>query len=221
MKPIRVGLVDDHTLVRSGFAKLLEAYPTLKVCIEAPSGEEFLQKLLRHKVDVVFVDIAMPDMDGIELTQILNRDYKRIKVVGLSMHDDLHNIRQMMAAGARGYMLKSAKPPELVECVKQVHEGQIYFCSECKVVVRKSLADAPKPAAEVVLSPEEAEMIQMTVDEKSDAEMSLHFSVSLKTIAKRRQKLMLKLGVKTLAGLVKWGLSHALPKTGPQKGNQG
>lgn len=203
MNSIRIGLADDHALFRGGIHRILSSEPTFEVRIEAANGRELLEKMTRQKVDVVITDISMPDMDGEMVTRLISRDYKNIHVLALSMHDSLFHIRKMLAAGAKGYVLKEANPDELVASLRQVSLGKLSLCSgSLAVLTRDVVGDAT--GNELALSHREMVVLKLIFDELSEQEIADFLKVSLKTVANDRKELLRKTNSKTTVGLVKW-----------------
>ena len=131
-KSARVFLVDDHPIVRMGFGRLLESSADLSVCGEAGSGEEALEKIGQSKADLAVVDISMDGMDGIELTKRLLADYPDMRVMIVSMHDDVHYVERAFDAGATGYVLKDKVDELIAEAAQDVLAGKPYICPELK-----------------------------------------------------------------------------------------
>jgi len=210
MKQIQIALVDDHSLVCQGFSKLLASNPPLNVCITARSGPELLQKMTRQKVDVVLTDVSMPVMSGVELTKIICRDYKWTKVIGLSMHIEHWYIREMLMAGAKGYVGKSAEPEDIIAAVMQVAGGGVYFCQESSRSLAGKYLEMGEGRMPPNLTPREITVLDMLFNEKSDAEIARLLNVSVKTVGNVKRTLMEKTGVKSVVGLARWVIDHCL-----------
>lgn len=206
MNAIRIGLVDDHTLFREGIVRILKEDTSLHIRIEASSGKELLDKMVRTKVDMVFTDISMPEMDGIEVTRLIRRDFKEVPVVGLSMLGQQHYIQEIMDAGASGFVMKSALPTEMVEAVKQAVKGKTFFCKETTNVLFKELGRTKGPN----LSARELEVLRLIFEEKTETEIADHLGVSPKTIHNDIKGLKEKLEVKNNVGLAKWVITNGI-----------
>lgn len=208
MNPIRIALVDDHTLFRNGLVRLIEEDPKLEVRVEAGSGQELLEKISRQKVDVLFTDISMPGMDGMELTQWVARDHKHVKILGLSQHYDLYHIKRMMELGASGYLLKDADLADLLMAPKVVMKGERYFCRH--TADQLFLAAMNKTRGEARLDEMDYQLLQWVYEEKPEEDMAREWEVSGKTIQRKINELIDKLGVKSRVGLVKWVMENGL-----------
>lgn len=208
MTPIRIGLVDDHALFRKGLIKLITEDPLLEVRVEAASGQELLEKISRQKVDVVFTDISMPQMDGMEVTKWISRDHKSVRVLGLSQFCDLFHIKRIMELGACGYLLKDADLDDLHAAPRAVMKGLRYFCrSTADQLFQATMKILP---AEAQLDHRDFQLLQWVYEEKSEEEMALEWGVVPKTIHRNMTDLMEKLGAKSKVGLVKWVIEHGL-----------
>jgi DNA-binding NarL/FixJ family response regulator len=202
MTPIRIALADDHTLFRDGISRILSSHKGLDVRIESANGRELLEKIGRQRVDVVVTDISMPDIDGEMLARHISKDFKGIQVLALSMHDSLYHIKKMLAAGARGYVLKEANPEELVTSLKQVNQGKMAFCSGSLAVLTRNVAGWQHNDNH--LTQREMVVLKLIFDERSDQEIAGLLRISLKTVANDRKELFRKTNTKTPIGLVKW-----------------
>lgn len=188
---------------------MLQTNPTFDIRIEAENGNDLLDQLSRQKVDVVITDISMPEMDGEEVARTLSRDHKDIKVIALSMHDDLFHIKRMIDAGVKGYVLKSANPPELLMSVSQVKMGKMYFCSgTMSTLVKEVMSDAERNAN--ALTEREAKVLRMIYDEVSEQDMADQLGVATKTIQHDKKELFRKTGAQSVVGLVKWLLKNGV-----------
>lgn len=205
---IRIALVDDHTIFRNGLAKLLDEDPRLEVRVVAATGEELLEKLSRQKVDVLFTDISMPGMDGFEVTRLVSRDYKNIRILGLSQYYDLYHIKKMMEMGASGYLLKGAELPDLLASPRVVMDGHHYFCRFTADQLLK--AAISRAHNEKQLEEMDFQLLQWVYEEKSEDEMAREWDVVPKTIHRKIVDLMSKLNVNSKVGLVKWVIENGL-----------
>lgn len=210
MSLIKLGIADDHPLVRKGIAKLLTNEPMFDVRTEAASGEELLEKMTRQKLDVVLMDLAMPGMGGIGATRLISRDYKSVKVIGLSVSNHPKDILQMINAGAKGYVLKSANPPDLFNSIHRVHEGYQFFCPETGLEMINAHAALLK-AGPATLTEREKEVIRLIVNENIDLEIATAMGLSQKTISNLKRELFERFGVKSAVGLVIKVLNKEIP----------
>jgi len=211
---ITVFLADDHAVVRDGLRFLLEAQPDIRVIGDAANGREAVCRVTRLCPDVVVMDIAMPELNGIEAAQKIARDCPSTRVIMLSMHSTTEHVFQALQAGARGYLLKESAGIEVVNAVRAVHAGHRYLSEKISdrliddYVRQRQATEAKSPLAR--LSPREREVLQFVVEGKSSAEIAAILSLSLKTVETYRSRLMHKLGISDLPGLVKFAIQHGL-----------
>jgi len=211
---ITVFLADDHAVVRDGLRFLLEAQPDVSVIGDAANGCQAVRRVARLRPDVVVMDIAMPELNGIEAAREIRQVCPSTQVVILSMHSTTEHIFQALEAGARGYLLKESAGIEVVAAVRAVHAGQRYLSQQISdsliddYVRQRQAAEAKSPLA--LLSPREREVLQLVVEGKSNAEIADILSLSLKTVETYRSRLMRKLGISDLPGLVKFAIQHGL-----------
>jgi DNA-binding NarL/FixJ family response regulator len=201
--PITVLLVDDHALVRRGFRRLLEDDPALAVVGEASSGDEAVALYRSLHPGVVVMDSAMPGMSGIAATRAILADEPDARILMLSMHSEETLVRQALAAGARGYVLKSALDLDLAAAVKQVHAGETVVDA---AVAREPLAGEERTR----LTPRELEVLQLICDGLSNKEIATRLGLSANTVAVHRAHIMNALGVHKTAELVMYALQHGL-----------
>ncbi|MDM8348351.1 response regulator transcription factor [Pseudomonas sp. sp1636] len=200
---IRVALVDDHELVRDGLRALLTAMPQLEVVGEASSGAEALTLVSRIRPDLLLVDIGMKDMTGLQLTEILCRDYPGIQVLILSMYDHAEYVTSSIRAGARGYVLKDAASREIVAAIDAIAAGATYYSAD---LLEKTVS-LPAVAADE-LTPREREVLQMLVQGLSNKAIARTLEISVRTVETHRLSIRRKLGIDTPAGLVKYALER-------------
>ncbi|MGI4737066.1 MAG: response regulator [Janthinobacterium lividum] len=213
---IRVFLVDDHALVRSGLRLLLDAQPDLTIVGEAGSGLELLAQLPTTPTDVVLLDINMPGMDGPETARQLRAHYPAVQVLALSMLDQEAYIYQMLDAGARGYLLKSSGMEEVSAGIRAVAAGEQYLCTAAGMAALHKLrtsshlfSSAPEPPAGH-LSRRELEVLQLIASGLTTGEMADKLFVSKRTIETHRQNIMEKMHTKNTASLIKLAMSEGL-----------
>lgn len=212
---IKVGLADDHELMRAGLAQILEASGSIKVIFEAPNGAELLEELKTKKVDVVILDLEMPVMGGQEALPLLVAQHPEVKVLILSMHDSNSFIVKMMELGASGYLLKDMPPAEVTKAVQTVVNEGLYFNAK---VSRALLAGLPGSQIEIeskgkvreTLSQRELEVLRLICLEHTTSEIADTLFLSPKTIEGYRKQLLEKTGVKNMAGLAIFAVRNNL-----------
>jgi len=211
---ITVFLADDHAVVRDGLRFVLEAEPDIQVIGDAANGRDTVRQVVELRPDVVVMDIAMPDMNGIEATWEIGQVCPSTQVVILSMHSTTEHIFRALQAGARGYLLKESAGIEVVNAVRAVHADRRYLSEKISdqlvddYVRERQAAEAKSPLAR--LSPRERQVLQLVVEGKPSAEIAGILSLSLKTVETYRSRLMHKLGISDLPSLVKFAIQHGL-----------
>jgi DNA-binding NarL/FixJ family response regulator len=201
---ITVLLVDDHSLVRRGFRRMLDDDPAIDVVGEASDGEEAVALAARLQPHVIVMDCAMPRSSGLEAMRRILAGSPTMAILMLSMHSEQTLVRQALAAGARGYVLKSAVDLDLAGAVKRVAAGE---------TVLDPALDRSGPATDVrPLSPRELEVLQLICDGLSNREIAAALDLSVNTISVHRTNIMTALGVHKAAELVVYALQHGLVK---------
>lgn len=201
MNKIAVLLADDHAIVRRGFRRLIEDDPALAVVGEANDGEEAIRLAGELKPAVVVMDAAMPGTNGLAATQAITARWPEIAVLMLSMHSEQTLVRQALAAGARGYVLKNAMDLDLAAAVKRVAAGE--------TVVDPAVA-VPVAGEKNRLTPREMEVLQLICKGLSNKEIAAQLSLSANTVAVHRASIMNTCGVHKTAELVMYALHHGL-----------
>jgi DNA-binding NarL/FixJ family response regulator len=212
-KPIRVVLADDHPLVRSGIRAELEILPLVEVVGEASNGREALELVKSHHPDVVFMDISMPGLNGLEALTRITKEYSGVRVIVLSRHDNEEYIWRAMRAGAAGYVLKKAATTELGAALQTVAGGEIYLCKEiadrlAKKFPMQDLAARKGPLDR--LTGRQREILQLIAEGRNTKEIAEVLNLSTKTVEYHRLKLMEALDVHDIPGLVRFALQLGL-----------
>jgi len=220
MANVKILLADDHKIVRDGIKLMLEPQAGIDVVDEAENGEKALDILKDQFVDIVVMDINMPVMDGITATKKIKEKFPDVKVLALTMsNDDLH-IRQMIQAGASGYIMKSAGRQELKEAINAIMEGKHYFSDEATesimmdLVKGKGKSTDPDP---IHITDRELEILELIVQEHTNQEIAEKLFISSRTVDAHRRNLLQKTGARNTAGLVKYAFQHNLISTGKDK----
>lgn len=208
---ISILLADDHAVVRDGLRMVLEAQGDLKVVGAAADGREALNEARRLRPDIVVMDIAMPGMNGIEAAQAIREALPATKVLILSQQTGSVHAHRALQAGASGYVLKQGAGNELVAAVRALHAGRRYLSAEInESVLSDYLNKRPVENPLERLSPRERNILQLVVEGRSNAEAARELSLSVKTVETYRSRLMQKLGIKDLPGLVKFAIEHGV-----------
>ncbi len=209
---IRLLLVDDHEIITDGIASLLEEDTEIQIIGQCASGPEALQKIPYLKPDVVITDIEMgDDIDGIELTSIVQKEHPDISIIILSMYDDSIKIQKSIEAGAMGYILKNTGKQELIKAIQNVFEGKTYFSNEVnnslvKGMVQQNKNNTNNPFDR--LTKRELELTKLIAQEYTNPEIAEKMYISEFTVKTHRRNIIKKLDVKSTVGLVKLALKH-------------
>ncbi len=212
MRPIRVLLADDHTLVRAGLRKLLESIPNLEVVGEVNDGLALLTLIEQLHPDTVLMDIAMPGLNGLEATARVVKAWPATRVVILSMHQSEEYVRQALRNGASAYLLKDAAPAELDIAIKAVQRNETYLSPAVSkgvvsdYVQRLRTEDAPTTQ----LTPRQREVLQLIAEGHSTKDIARRLELSVKTVDTHRSQLMRQLDIHEVAGLVRHAMRIGL-----------
>lgn len=208
---IKVLLVDDFPVVRDGLRVLLEAQRDIEVVGDAANGKEALHLVRQLHPDLVIMDIAMPEMNGIEATLQIHDECPSTQVLVLSMHSTTEHIFRALQAGARGYLLKDSAGAEVVDAVRAVHAGRRYLSQKIAAAALDDYIAGRQPASPLEnLSRRERQILQLVVEGKSSAEIGKMLFLSPKTVDTYRSRMMHKLGIGDLPGLVKFAIQHGV-----------
>lgn len=202
-KKITVLLVDDHSLVRRGFRRMLEDEPDMKVVGEAGDGEEAVKLAKQLHPKVVVMDCALPGMNGLQATREILENSSHTAVLMLSMHTESTWVRQAIDAGAKGYMLKNALELELGAAIRKVAAGETFFDPQVE-------RGTPLKGERAALTHRELEVLQMIVDGKSNKEIATVLELSANTVAVHRANIMNTLGIHKTAELVVYAIRAGL-----------
>lgn len=210
-KQTKVLLADDHGVLRDGLRSVLEAQPDITVIGEAANGQDAVRLVAELKPDVAIFDIMMPELNGIEAARRVRRQQPSVEVIILSMHMADDHVLGALRAGARGYVLKEAASEEVIEAVQAVRAGRRYVSSQIlDIIDTVLLQEQPAPDPLTGLTAREREILQLLVEGKTNAEIGQLLSLSAKTVHTYRYRLMEKLDIRDLAGLVKFAIRHGL-----------
>jgi DNA-binding NarL/FixJ family response regulator len=210
-KPIHIVVVDDHGIVRDGLCALLDGHRHMKVVGSVANGKEAILAAERFRPDVIVMDLVLPELNGIDATLRILDSLPLTRVVILSACDTSEHVFRALRAGARGYVLKESAGAELVHAVSVVFAGERYLSARLTgVVIDELLGDATPASPIESLSPREREVMHLTVSGASSAEIGEKLSLSRKTVDTYRSRVMGKLGVPDLAGLIRFGIAHAM-----------
>jgi DNA-binding NarL/FixJ family response regulator len=210
---IKILIADDHKIVREGLRALIGKQPGMEIIAEAENGRtavELVQKLLP---DVVIMDVAMPDLNGIEATRQIVAKASNIKIIALSMHSDRRFVVEMLKVGASGYLLKDCAFEELAHAIRAVVVNRIYLSPKINdLVIREYIRLFPKTEFSVfsVLTPRQRQVLQLLSEGKTTRQIAFHLQVSVKTVETYRQQIMDKLNIHSIAELTKYAIREGL-----------
>lgn len=208
---INAYLVDDHRILRDGLRMLLELQGDILVVGEAEDGRAALDGILRTRPDVVLMDIAMPELNGIDATQKIMLKLPKTKVIILSVHSDTEHIYRAFQAGAKGYLLKESAGVEVVKAVHAVYQDKQYISPKISDSIPLNYARMRKERSPFeLLSAREREVLQLTAEGATSAEIAAKLTLSPKTVDTYRSRLMEKLGMQNLPELVRFAIKHGL-----------
>jgi DNA-binding NarL/FixJ family response regulator len=212
MEPVRLLVADDHEIVRKGLRSLLEAQPGWQVTAEACDGREAVQIAKEIKPDVTVLDIGMPALNGLEAARQMIKNDARAKILILTMHDSDPLIREVLDAGARGYVLKSDASRDLVTAINAVRCNKTFFTAKVAQIVLDGYLDKkPKPNAESAqtrLTPRQREIVQLLAEGKSSKEVAVALGLSVKTAETHRANIMKRLDCHSVSELVRYAVRN-------------
>jgi DNA-binding NarL/FixJ family response regulator len=204
MPRLRVFLADDHAVVREGLKRLIDAAPDMEVIGEAADGREAIEKASASQPDIVVVDVSMPEFNGAQTTQRLKKILPNIAVLALTVHEDKSYVRELLEAGASGYVLKRAAAEELILAIRAVATGGIYVDPH---VAGKLLSTMVQPHSRsnstAELSDREGEVLKLTAQGHSNKEIAAQLSVSVKTVETYKARAMEKLGLRSRVDIIR------------------
>ncbi len=212
---IAVFVADDHRILRDGLRMLLEAQRDIRVVGDAEEGRQAVNGILSCKPDIVLMDITMPELNGIEATRQIQEELPATKVVILSVHADSEHVYRAFQAGAWGYMLKESAGSEVVQAVRTVYEGNRYLSQKlAEAGMNEYIYERQNRSPIDQLSDREREVFQLTVEGNTSAAIAEKLSLSPKTVETYRSRVMEKLGVEDITGLVRFAIRHGFTPLG-------
>ena len=213
---IKVAIADDHEVFRIGLITMIGKSPGIHIVADAPNGRELLVQIKDTKPDVVIADIAMPVMDGIELTRQLAIQAPDINVIALSMFNADHLIIDILNAGAKGYLIKNASKQEVLDAIEAVYYNQTYYCRSTSMklarLIANKLFDPNHKVEKEVFSQKEIEIMQLICQEMTNKAIGDKLFLSSRTVEGYRQKITEKTNSKTTAGIVIYAIRNGIYK---------
>ena len=212
-KQIKVLLADDHDVVRKGLRTMLEARDGWQVCGEASTGREAVELASKLRPDITVLDLEMTDLDGLEATRQIKKDQPGMEVLIFTIHDTEYLIREVLSAGARGFVLKSEGGRKLIEAIESVLEHKPFFATRASETLLNSfLRSRMEPQQTSRLTAREREIVRLLADGKSNKEASTILGISVKTVETHRAAVMRKLGFTSIVKLVRYAVREGLIK---------
>ncbi len=212
MKKTRILIVDDHLVVRKGVGALVEGRPDWEVCGDAATGREAVAAAARLKPDIVVMDISMPEMNGLEATRQILKHSPKTEVLILSMHESEQIVRDVLASGARGYVLKSDAGNDLMAALEALRQHRLFFTSKIAETVLRGYLTSPIHVERGIspgqLSPREREIVQLLAEGKSNKEVADILGISVKTVETHRARIMGKLDLHSISDLVRYAIRN-------------
>jgi DNA-binding NarL/FixJ family response regulator len=217
---IRIVLADDHDLMRRGIRGLLESEPDFEVCGEAANGREALELTNRLKPDVIVLDLGMPELNGLDALKQIHKETPDTEVLVFSMHDSEGLVREVFAAGARGYVSKSDAARYLVDAIRSLSQHKPFFTERISEAILSSLVASGSEAEQQSgpgdsLTVREHEILQMLAENKSNKEIAASLDISVRTVETHRRSIMQKLNATSIVELVHYAIRNGIvPSTG-------
>jgi len=205
---LRILLADDHTIVRQGLKLILSAHADMEVVGEAANGRDAVDLADKLRPDIVLMDVQMPELNGIEATRKMVAANPRIRILVLSMHKESVYVREILKAGARGYILKDAIDTELLNAVRSVASGDGYISPAVASALNDKVKDASNPVD--MLSTREREVLLLIAEGKTNKEIATRLNLSVYTVDSHRGKIMEKLNLHSAGELVRFAMKNGL-----------
>ncbi len=208
----RILLADDHGIIRQGLRSLLEKHPDMEVVGEAEDGQKALELVQQLVPDVVIMDVTMPNLNGVDATRQITKEFPKVKVLALSIHSNKRFVADMLRAGAAGYILKECLLEELIEAIRTITAGNIYFSSKITDVVVDDYMDHLSEAIEPTkpLTDRERQLLQYIAEGRLVRDIAAQMHLSVKTIEFNRRQIMKKLKIHSMAALMKYAIREGL-----------
>lgn len=214
MSKIRVLVVDDHTIVREGVCTLLSAYEDIEVVGEAVNGLEAVAKVGELHPDIALMDVSMPELNGLEATRLIKKDFPQTQIVALTVHGGAEYFFRILSAGASGYLMKGVSSAELVSALRAVHQGGVYLDPSLAGQLVQSHLQRVKGGGEWTgydsLTPREREVLKLLGEGRTNQEIADILVLSPNTVQTHRSRIMDKLGLQSRTQLIKYALSKGL-----------
>lgn len=211
MNKIHLAIIDDHAVVIDGLKTMLDTYEHLQVVYTTQSGAQLLEYLRSASIDVLLMDIQMPEINGIDLCKQILRQFSNIRVIAFSSFDDSNYVKQIIRNGAKGYLLKNSDKQTIVQAIETVMNGEEYMDETIKrIIVQESISGQRRSIYEVPLTKREKEILKLIAEGFSSQQIADKLFISLRTVETHRLNINQKLDVKNTAGLVNEAIKRGL-----------
>jgi DNA-binding NarL/FixJ family response regulator len=214
MKPLRILIADDHEVVRRGIRALLESHPSWTVCGEVGDGRQAVEQAKQLAPDLVILDVAMPGLNGLDAARRIREVAPHAQILILTMYESDQLVRQVLAAGARGYLLKSDAGRELINAVEALSHRKPFFTARIAEKVLEGYLSEPEESVALqepgTLTPREREVVQLLCEGKTSKELAGILKISAKTAETHRTNVMRKLGAHSLSELVRYAIRNQI-----------
>ena len=214
---IRIVIADDHAMLREGFRNMLRRHTEIEFAGEAENGRELIALTEQLRPDIIFIDVHMPVMDGIEAARFIHKNYADTRMIALTSFDEEHLIVDMLEAGASGYLLKNAEREEILQAIHAVYNNNTYYCRQTSARLAAMIASSrfnPYKKTKREFSEREKEIIRFICQEFSNKEIAATLNLSIRTIEGYREKIQDKMNVHSTAGLVVYAIQKGFFKPG-------
>ena len=206
--PVRVLIVDDHTLVSAGISRLLQALPDVDVVAEACNAQQALDMAAIHRPDVILLDLSLPDRSGLDLLPLLHESLPQVRVVMMSMHNDPTQVRVALDRGCAGFVVKEAAPMELELALRAAASGQVFLSPQVSSKMLAPMLNPQRPTGIAALSPRQREILRQLGSGMSSKEIAAQLGISVKTVETHRARMMESLGCRRANDLLLLAARH-------------
>jgi DNA-binding NarL/FixJ family response regulator len=213
MTSARILLADDHEIIRQGLRTVIGERPEWEICGEASNGREAVKQALELKPDIVILDISMPELNGLEAARQILKEAPKTEILVLTVHDSENLVREVLDAGARGYMLKSDASKHLLSAIESLIERRPFLASRVSEIVLEGYLDGIQPRQGEPrrgLTPREREIVQLLAEGKSNKEVATVLNISVKTAETHRTNIMRKLDLHSISELVRYAVRNQI-----------
>jgi|KBSSwiStaDraftv2_1062776.scaffolds.fasta_scaffold98747_3 DNA-binding NarL/FixJ family response regulator len=207
---LRILVADDHEIVRKGVRNVIESHPGWEVCAEAADGQSALELAMSERPDIAIIDVSLPILNGVALTRRLKKDSPGVRILLFTMHDDDETVTTALAAGARGYLLKSDSESHLEAAISALGANRPYFSSSVSELLLDAAVNERRRSRLESFTTRELEVAQLIAEGNNNKQIARHLGVSIKTVESHRAAAMRKAGVRTAAEFVRFAIKHNL-----------